>query len=138
MSPRRSDRNGSVADPKYPAPVKSVRIDGAVEHFRQSSLDSSRYWSSGGGISSARACALFAASPRASGGALTASVLAPEASPVLGAAAQGADVSVALRATNDLQTGTVSTPKQYGALLGQRRNEGIDDRRRKSVRQIPA
>ena len=54
------------------------------------------------------------------GGILSSAVLAPEFSPALGAAYQGALVNVGLRATNDFQTGSRSSPLQYGgsAVLG--------------------
>jgi RHS repeat-associated protein len=58
------------------------------------------------------------------GGALAAAAVMPEISALAGATYQGAIVDVALRATNDLQTGTFSTPRQYagsavfGAITG--------------------
>jgi hypothetical protein len=55
-----------------------------------------------------------------SAGIFGSAVLAPEAAPVAGAAYQGALTNVALRATNDVLTGSFSSPSQYGgsAIFG--------------------
>ena len=54
------------------------------------------------------------------GGVMVQAVVAPEIAPAGGAAYQGAMVNVALRATDDVKAGTMSTPKQYfgDALFG--------------------